>query len=55
MKTPSFSRIFKFYLHFVNPKYKLCRFGIYLVVFWQGLKFFTIGFEPEAIHHGFPK
>lgn len=55
MQTPSFKRIYKFYKHFINPRFKLCRFGIYLLVFWQGLKFFMIGFEPEAISRGFPK
>ncbi len=39
----------------MNPKYKLCRFGIYLILFWQGLKFLRVGFEPEAIYRGFSK
>jgi hypothetical protein len=54
-ETPSFGRIFKFYLHFLRPKYKMCRFGVYLLLFGQGIKFFEVGFQPEAIYRGFPK
>lgn len=43
---PSFKKIFKYYLHFLNPRYKMCRFIIYLLVFNQGLKFFTASFQP---------
>ena len=52
---PSFGKIFKFYLHFLKPKYKLCRIAIYFLVINQGIKFFTIGFQPEAIYRGFDK
>ena len=52
---PSFRKIFKYYLHFLTPRYKLCRFTIYLLTFSQGLKFFTTGYQPEAIYRGFDK
>ena len=52
---PSFGKIFKFYLHFLKPKYKLCRMAIYFLVINQGIKFFTIGYQPEAIYRGFDK
>jgi hypothetical protein len=52
---PSFGKIFKYYLHFLNPRYKLCRFAIYLLVFNQGIKFFGAGYQPEAVYRGFDK
>lgn len=54
-KVADFGTILKYYKHFVNPKFMLCRQVIYFMVFYQGLKFFTVGFGPESIYRGFSK
>jgi hypothetical protein len=54
-ETPEFKTILKYYTHFINPKYSLCRTALFFLFVSQGLKFFRINFGPEAIYRGFSK
>ena len=52
---PQVKEILRYYLHFVKPKYNLCRHVIFFIIANQGLKFFSVNFNPEAITRGFSK
>lgn len=44
-RSPDIKTIGKYYLHFINPKYSLCRHVIYYLIVFQGIKFFTNTFS----------
>ena len=40
---------------FLNPKSQYFRLIIFMLVFYQGLKFFDAGYEYELVRHGFSR
>lgn len=52
---PGIRTIGRYYLHFVSPRYTVCRHVIFFLVCMQGLKFFKVNFGVEAIHRGLDK
>jgi hypothetical protein len=39
----------------VKPNYALCRTTLYFLIIYQGNKFFSLNFGPEAIYRGYSK
>lgn len=52
---PQVKTIAKYYLHFIDPKYRVCRHVLYFLLVMQGLKCFKLNFGVEAIERGFSK